>query len=160
MREKRYAQEGIGSSYLFRVDHDTIIDATKCGNLARFINHCCTVSPGGPQNPAGEGTPGNPADPSCLPPAQLLRQGHHHRGAEEDRHLLEAGDRRQRGDHLRLQVPYRGHQDPLPVPHRELPRHSQLARLGRLPGPGRAGEGPSGAAVGFCSLRLTLDVHG
>lgn len=43
MREKRYAQEGIGSSYLFRVDHDTIIDATKCGNLARFINHCCTV---------------------------------------------------------------------------------------------------------------------
>lgn len=43
-REKRYAQEGIGSSYLFRVDHDTIIDATKCGNLARFINHCCTVS--------------------------------------------------------------------------------------------------------------------
>ncbi|XP_072777110.1 histone-lysine N-methyltransferase SETD1A-like [Taeniopygia guttata] len=42
MREKRYAQEGIGSSYLFRVDHDTIIDATKCGNLARFINHCCT----------------------------------------------------------------------------------------------------------------------
>lgn len=44
-REKRYAQQGIGSSYLFRVDHDTIIDATKCGNLARFINHCCTVSP-------------------------------------------------------------------------------------------------------------------
>ena len=44
MREKRYAQQGIGSSYLFRVDHDTIIDATKCGNLARFINHCCTVS--------------------------------------------------------------------------------------------------------------------
>ncbi|XP_029462763.1 histone-lysine N-methyltransferase SETD1A [Rhinatrema bivittatum] len=42
MREKRYALEGIGSSYLFRVDHDTIIDATKCGNLARFINHCCT----------------------------------------------------------------------------------------------------------------------
>ncbi|KAF7697699.1 hypothetical protein HF521_004209 [Silurus meridionalis] len=28
-REKHYAQEGIGSSYLFRVDHDTIIDATK-----------------------------------------------------------------------------------------------------------------------------------
>ena len=45
MREKRYAQQGIGSSYLFRVDHDTIIDATKCGNLARFINHCCTVIP-------------------------------------------------------------------------------------------------------------------
>ncbi|XP_043942165.1 histone-lysine N-methyltransferase SETD1A [Protopterus annectens] len=42
MREKRYAKEGIGSSYLFRVDHDTIIDATKSGNLARFINHCCS----------------------------------------------------------------------------------------------------------------------
>ncbi|CAI9560632.1 unnamed protein product [Staurois parvus] len=42
MREKRYAQQGIGSSYLFRVDQDTIIDATKCGNLARFINHCCS----------------------------------------------------------------------------------------------------------------------
>nr|XP_021327801.1 histone-lysine N-methyltransferase SETD1B isoform X1 [Danio rerio] len=41
MRERRYENEGIGSSYLFRVDHDTIIDATKCGNLARFINHSC-----------------------------------------------------------------------------------------------------------------------
>lgn len=48
-REKRYAQQGIGSSYLFRVDHDTIIDATKCGNLARFINHCCTVSDPAPR---------------------------------------------------------------------------------------------------------------
>ncbi|KAM6954470.1 histone-lysine N-methyltransferase SETD1B-A-like [Aplochiton taeniatus] len=41
MREKRYEDAGIGSSYLFRVDQDTIIDATKCGNLARFINHSC-----------------------------------------------------------------------------------------------------------------------
>uniref|UniRef100_A0AAV2MRX3 [histone H3]-lysine(4) N-trimethyltransferase n=1 Tax=Knipowitschia caucasica TaxID=637954 RepID=A0AAV2MRX3_KNICA len=41
MREQRYEEEGIGSSYLFRVDNDTIIDATKCGNLARFINHSC-----------------------------------------------------------------------------------------------------------------------
>ena len=44
MREKRYEDEGIGSSYLFRVDQDTIIDATKYGNLARFINHSCNVS--------------------------------------------------------------------------------------------------------------------
>ena len=43
-REKRYERLGIGSSYLFRVDSDTIIDATKYGNLARFINHCCDVS--------------------------------------------------------------------------------------------------------------------
>ncbi|XP_068461091.1 histone-lysine N-methyltransferase SETD1B-like [Clinocottus analis] len=41
MREQRYEEEGIGSSYLFRVDQDTIIDATKFGNLARFINHSC-----------------------------------------------------------------------------------------------------------------------
>jgi SET domain-containing protein len=45
MREKAYEQSGIGSSYLFRIDSDTIIDATKKGNLARFINHCCDVSP-------------------------------------------------------------------------------------------------------------------
>ena len=44
IREKRYEGVGIGSSYLFRVDHDTIIDATKHGNLSRFINHCCNVS--------------------------------------------------------------------------------------------------------------------
>eukprot|EP00842_Homolaphlyctis_polyrhiza_P002571 jgi/Hompol1/3314/HPOL_000547-RA len=40
-REKIYEKSGIGSSYLFRIDEDTIIDATKTGNLARFINHCC-----------------------------------------------------------------------------------------------------------------------
>jgi SET domain-containing protein len=43
-REKVYEKMGIGSSYLFRVDEDTIIDATKKGNLARFINHCCEVN--------------------------------------------------------------------------------------------------------------------
>ncbi|RUP48688.1 hypothetical protein BC936DRAFT_144174 [Jimgerdemannia flammicorona] len=41
-REKRYERAGVGSSYLFRVDDDTVIDATKMGNIARFINHCCT----------------------------------------------------------------------------------------------------------------------
>eukprot|EP01133_Synstelium_polycarpum_P007784 gene7784-9133_t len=34
-REKRYMKNGIGSSYLFRIDDDTIIDATFKGNLAR-----------------------------------------------------------------------------------------------------------------------------
>jgi hypothetical protein len=43
-REKIYERSGIGSSYLFRIDDDTVIDATKKGNVARFINHCCTVS--------------------------------------------------------------------------------------------------------------------
>ena len=44
-REVMYEKQGIGSSYLFRVDEDVIIDATKTGNLARFINHCCEVRP-------------------------------------------------------------------------------------------------------------------
>ena len=44
LREKKYNEEGIGSSYLFRVDLETIIDATRYGNLARFINHSCNVS--------------------------------------------------------------------------------------------------------------------
>lgn len=41
MREKEYEKIGIGSSYLFRMDEDQIVDATLSGNLARFINHCC-----------------------------------------------------------------------------------------------------------------------
>jgi ribosomal protein L14E/L6E/L27E len=40
-REKRYEAIGIGSSYMFRIDDNWIIDATMKGNLARFINHCC-----------------------------------------------------------------------------------------------------------------------
>jgi histone-lysine N-methyltransferase SETD1 len=43
-RERRYEAQGIGSSYLFRVDLENVIDATKSGNYARFINHCCDVS--------------------------------------------------------------------------------------------------------------------
>lgn len=46
LREIQYEKIGIGSSYLFRIDMETIIDATKCGNLARFINHSCNVSLG------------------------------------------------------------------------------------------------------------------
>ncbi|XP_031331051.1 histone-lysine N-methyltransferase SETD1 isoform X2 [Photinus pyralis] len=41
LRESKYEAVGIGSSYLFRIDLEHIIDATKCGNLARFINHSC-----------------------------------------------------------------------------------------------------------------------
>ncbi|EDO18588.1 hypothetical protein Kpol_1048p18 [Vanderwaltozyma polyspora DSM 70294] len=44
MRERRYIKNGIGSSYLFRVDENTVIDATKRGGIARFINHCCDPS--------------------------------------------------------------------------------------------------------------------
>ncbi|KAF7548608.1 hypothetical protein G7046_g8609 [Stylonectria norvegica] len=41
IREKRYLKSGIGSSYLFRIDDDTVVDATKKGGIARFINHSC-----------------------------------------------------------------------------------------------------------------------
>jgi SET domain-containing protein len=34
---------GIGSSYMFRIDDEFVVDATRMGNLARFINHCCDV---------------------------------------------------------------------------------------------------------------------
>ncbi|KAK6508997.1 histone methyltransferase set1 [Arthrobotrys musiformis] len=42
LREKNYLRSGIGSSYLFRIDETTVIDATKKGGIARFINHSCT----------------------------------------------------------------------------------------------------------------------
>lgn len=43
MREKDYESKGIGC-YMFRIDDDTVIDATMHGNAARFINHSCDVS--------------------------------------------------------------------------------------------------------------------
>ena len=42
LRERYYLKSGIGSSYLFRIDENTVIDATKRGGIARFINHSCT----------------------------------------------------------------------------------------------------------------------
>ena len=40
-REAVYEQEGVGSCYLFRLDKDEIVDATRTGGMARFMNHCC-----------------------------------------------------------------------------------------------------------------------
>ncbi|KAH3744725.1 Histone-lysine N-methyltransferase SETD1B-A [Pelomyxa schiedti] len=42
-REQRNNRAGLGgSSYMFRIDDEVIIDATWKGNLARFINHSCS----------------------------------------------------------------------------------------------------------------------
>lgn len=42
-REKYYESRGIGC-YMFKIDEDTVVDATMKGNAARFINHSCDVS--------------------------------------------------------------------------------------------------------------------
>ncbi|KAG9158409.1 hypothetical protein Leryth_013149 [Lithospermum erythrorhizon] len=41
IRERQYEKSGIGSSYLFRLDDGYVVDATKRGGIARFINHSC-----------------------------------------------------------------------------------------------------------------------
>lgn len=41
LRERKYTESGIGSSYLFRIDEGSVVDATKKGGIARFINHSC-----------------------------------------------------------------------------------------------------------------------
>jgi histone-lysine N-methyltransferase SETD1 len=42
-RERRYTKLGMGSSYLFRIDELNIVDATRAGAIARFMNHSCEV---------------------------------------------------------------------------------------------------------------------
>uniref|UniRef100_A0A0N4ZUH1 [histone H3]-lysine(4) N-trimethyltransferase n=1 Tax=Parastrongyloides trichosuri TaxID=131310 RepID=A0A0N4ZUH1_PARTI len=41
VREKAYERRGMGSSYLFRVNEQCVIDATLKGGVSRFVNHCC-----------------------------------------------------------------------------------------------------------------------
>lgn len=40
-RERLYEVENIGSDYMFRIDEKFVCDATKVGNVARFINASC-----------------------------------------------------------------------------------------------------------------------
>lgn len=40
-REKAYERQGIGSSYLFRIDEDLVVDATKKGNLGCVLTLLC-----------------------------------------------------------------------------------------------------------------------
>ncbi|OCF45954.1 hypothetical protein I317_00042 [Kwoniella heveanensis CBS 569] len=44
VREQRYMKQGIGSSYLFRIDNDIVCDATFRGSVSRLINHSCDPS--------------------------------------------------------------------------------------------------------------------
>ena len=40
IREKRYEAQNRGI-YMFRLDDERVLDATMCGGMARYINHCC-----------------------------------------------------------------------------------------------------------------------
>ncbi|OCF54833.1 hypothetical protein L486_07488 [Kwoniella mangroviensis CBS 10435] len=44
VREQKYLKQGIGSSYLFRIDNDVVCDATFRGSVSRLINHSCDPS--------------------------------------------------------------------------------------------------------------------
>jgi len=41
VREKAYELSGEGSCYMFRLDLKRVVDATKIGCMARFMNHSC-----------------------------------------------------------------------------------------------------------------------
>lgn len=124
LRETKYEAIGIGSSYLFRIDLETIIDATKCGNLARFINHCCNVRR---MRGSAELKDVVVMLLFCFLAAELLRKGDFDRGREENCNIFEAADRHQRGDHLRLQVPAGGREDSVSVRGAGLPGNVELS---------------------------------
>ena len=40
-RIKKYARENYEHHYFMALNADEVIDATKKGNVSRFVNHCC-----------------------------------------------------------------------------------------------------------------------
>jgi SET domain-containing protein len=73
-REAQYEEEGVGSCYLFRLDKESIIDATRTGGMARFMNHSCE-----PNAYAKVITTTKPLGPMGVVPGE---------GEEEDKHIV------------------------------------------------------------------------
>jgi len=114
-REKAYERQGIGSSYLFRVDEDLVVDATKKGNLGCVLFALALSLSLSPCRellvdsllPAQ--TPHQP-----LLRAQLHRSHHHDQRRQENRHLRQDQHRAGRGSHVRCVFPL-----PRPPPRQE-----------------------------------------
>ncbi|KAL6768206.1 hypothetical protein ACKKBF_B38195 [Auxenochlorella protothecoides x Auxenochlorella symbiontica] len=58
LRETLYDQDGTGTMYLFRLDATQVVDATRVGGQARYINHSC--------------------DPNCYTKVQMGPDGRKH----------------------------------------------------------------------------------
>jgi hypothetical protein len=69
-REQEYERTKLGLDYMFRIDKDTVCDATKLGNVARFINASC--------------------EPNCY--ARIITVGGDKRIAIYAKHLIRAGE--------------------------------------------------------------------
>ena len=61
------ALTGISDMYIMRLSHDTAIDATKKGSVARLINHSCA-----PNCEAQKWYSASPLPPTSSPPASPL----------------------------------------------------------------------------------------
>ena len=91
-REKAYERQGIGSSYLFRIDEDLVVDATKKGNLGYVVlrRRSPVITP---LNAILSFAPHSQAADQPLVRPQLQCQDHHDQRREEDCHLRQAGHR-------------------------------------------------------------------
>lgn len=119
-REKRYERRGIGSSYLFRIDGDNV----GIHPVERILGHRCNTN----------GQLRSIHQSFML--TKLLRQGlllllfkgiGGDGGRDESYcHLQQDANQPGRRNNIRLQVPYRGRQDRLPLWGAELPWNTQL----------------------------------